>query len=532
MTEATAATRSGTSIARLADTIHALAGWRRLALAAVLGAATTLALPPVHIVPLLIPAFVSLLWQLEGIESRRGAFALGWVFGVGHFAAGLYWVGIAFFVDAPTFGWMMPFAVTGLAAGLAIFTGLVTLAVWSLPWRGPSMVLVFTAAWGVAAWLRGHILTGFPWNLLGTAWTFSDTAIQAAALLGAWGLSLITVFAAAAPATLAMPGGRWRRWGLPTAAAALVVALFAGGALRLALAQPAGSESVPDVRLRIVQAAVPQDLKWDRDLRLQHLQRHLDMTQAPGFERATHVVWPETAVAFFLSQEPELRNDLAPAAPPGGALITGLPRAQAPVDDEGGQALPTFYNSLAAIGPDGADLAVYDKFHLVPFGEYVPLREWLPVDKLTPGAIDFSPGPGPRSLRVDGLPAFSPLICYEAIFPGNVLDREDRPDWLLNVTNDAWFGHSSGPYQHLASARLRAVEEGLPLVRAANTGISVVADAHGRILHRLALGERGVIDAGLPRSLNGLTPYARFGDIGFAVLLVMVFAAAAALRRR
>jgi apolipoprotein N-acyltransferase len=474
----------------------------------------------------LIPAFVGLLWQLDGVRHRRGAFLLGWAFGVGQFAAGLYWVGIAFFVDAPAYAWMVPFAVAGLAAGLAIFTGLVTLAVWLVPWYGVARVLTFAVAWSAAEWLRGHVLTGFPWNLQATVWSFSDIAVQPVALFGAYGLTLVTVFAALAPATLVAAGGPWRRWGASAVAAVVIAAMFGGGALRLDAAPTLGSDTVADVRLRLVQANIPQQLKWDPELRRDHLERHIEMSAGgPDSEAVTHVIWPETAVSYFLENTEGLRGALARAVPDGGRLLTGLPRFEGGGDDT------VLYNSLVALDQEGATRARYDKFHLVPFGEYVPFSRWLPLERLTPGRLDFSAGPGPRTLRSDGLPPFSPLICYEAIFPGNVLNAEDRPEWLLNITNDAWFGVSSGPYQHLASARLRAVEEGLPLVRAANTGISIVVDAHGRELHRLGLNRRGTIDADLPRALETMTVYARLGDLPFAGILAIVLILAGYLRK-
>ncbi len=525
MTDSAGVLAPAAGLARLAARASGLAGWRRIAVAAALGALSVAALPPVYFVPALVPAFVGLLWQLEGVASRRGAFALGWAFGLGHFAAGLYWVGIAFLVDAPAFGWMMPFAVAGLAGGLALFPALATLAAWLFPGGRAARVLVLAVAWTAAAWLRGHVLTGFPWNLLATAWTFSDTMIQSVALFGAWGLSFLTVLAAAAPATLADVESGRRRWRLPAVAFGLLAAVFAGGALRLAWAPAPGSDSVPEVRLRIVQPNIPQREKWRGDLRLEHLKRHLQMSRQPGFGEVTHVIWPETAVPYFLSRAEGLREALASVAPRGGALITGLPRLEAREGSE-----TAIYNSLVALGPDGRTLAIYDKFHLVPFGEYVPLSDWLPLQKLTAGRRDFTAGPALRTLDVPGLPPFSPLICYEAIFPGQVVAPGGQPGWLLNLTNDGWFGRSSGPYQHLASARLRAVEEGLPLVRAANTGISVVVDPYGRVLHRRDLGERGVIDAPLPAAPPAAPPYARLGD--GVLLLGLLLATAVAVRRR
>jgi apolipoprotein N-acyltransferase len=294
--------------------------------------------------------------------------------------------------------------------------------------------------------------------------------------------------------------------------------LFGAGALRL---PDAPSATVPGVMLRIVQADIPQTLKARRDLMEANLARHIQLTVGPGFERVTDVIWPETAVPFAIGIDPAHRRALIPAVPPGGLLLTGVVRVERAPD-----ATIRFYNSLAVLDRAGDIVGSYDKHHLVPFGEYVPfhLRELFDLSKITPGSADFSPGPGPVTLSLAGLPPFSPLICYEAIFPDEVVAADARPAWLLNVTNDGWFGVSSGPHQHFESARFRAVEQGLPLVRAANTGISAVVDAHGRVLASLGLGRTGVIDAPLPARLSG-TIYGRFGDVTFVLLLLGVVSA-------
>ena len=263
--------------------------------------------------------------------------------------------------------------------------------------------------------------------------------------------------------------------------------------------------SVSGVRLRLVQAGIPQRLKWLPQLRAQHLQIFIALSNQPaaaGEAAPNVVIWPETAAPYLLNEDAPARLAASQAVPPDGVLISGTMRA----DGQG-----TFWNGLVAIDEAANVIGLYDKAHLVPFGEYVPLRGILPLEKLTPGLGDFTPGPGRVTLRLPGVPPFSALICYEAIFPARVVARGDRPAWMLNLTNDAWFGTGAGPRQHLAIARLRAVEEGLPLVRAANTGISAVVDAHGRIVARLELGVAGVLDADLPRALDGITPYGRFG---------------------
>jgi apolipoprotein N-acyltransferase len=513
-------------VAGLARRIGALAGWRRAALAVLLGAFATAAMPPVYLVPALLVSFPGLVWLVEGSDAagRRPAwraFLAGWWFGVGHFATGLYWITHALLVDAAKFGWLIPFVIFGLAAGLAIFIGGATLALWRSRLRGVSGVLVLAVAWTVGEWLRGHILTGFPWNLIGSVWADLVPMMQPAAVVGLYGLGLLTVAIAAMPATLATESRGPQRWGATAGAALLLAALWIGGAMRL----PAGEQpAVPDIRFRLVQPDIAQSLKWDPALRERHLIHTMRLTREAGDGRITHVIWPEAAVPFPLSADATLRQAIGTVIPPGGLLLTGAPRIA-------GQG-PTFqaWNSLYALDGSGAIVGLFDKFHLVPLGEYVPLRGILPLEKITPGIGDFSAGPGPRTLALPGLPPVSPLICYEVIFGGAVVDPASRPGWMLNVTNDAWFGISSGPHQHFASARFRAVEEGLPLARAANNGISAMVDPYGRVTGSLGLGRMGVLDADLPQALPP-TLYARYGDAIPGLLVVAALGLAFVLRR-
>lgn len=417
----------------------------------------------------------------------------------------------------------MPFAVAGLAAGLALFIALAFWLTWqaSRRWRlaGVARLLAFAAAWLVGEGLRTWLLTGFPWNLLGTVWAFSAAPLQPAALGGIWLLSLLTVLAAGAPAALTAPTPR------PAVQRAVVLLLvllpLAGwglGAWRLAAAPALGSDAVEGVRLRLVQPSIPQELKWRADQRAANLRLLAELSTAPGEAAPTVIIWPETAVPYLLAAEPRLREELSHLVPPGGYLITGAPRVD-PQDPQG-----AIWNSLHALDGRGEIVATYDKVHLVPFGEYTPLRPLLGLAKLTVGSRDFSAGPGQVSLALPGLPAFSPLICYEVIFPGAVTPAAPAatPRWLLNLTNDAWFGNSSGPYQHFASARIRAVEEGLPLVRAANSGISAVVDSYGRVVVRSNLNERGVLDSELPESSRSGTVFSYGGNSLYLAELLLI----------
>lgn len=509
--------------------IGRLRGWRRNLAAFGFGVVAAAAQPPVLAIPCLAVGFAGLAWLLKGARRRRGAFVDGWMFGAGYFAAGLHWVSNALLVEASRFAWMIPPAVLGLSFGLALFAGLATLSVrLASPRRDGrenslrsemTEICLLAAAWTVAEWLRGWMFTGFPWNPIGAVWTGALPVLQTASWIGVLGLSLVTVYAAGAFSVLVAPARH--RWPAALSGAALLAALGAAGALRLDGA-PAGHAD--GIRLRVVQPDVPQREKIRPELRLAAFVRLAEMSGEGG--AVTHVVWPESAVPLSMLLDPRHRPLLRRATPPGGFLITGTVRVRR--GDDGRLAA---WNSVVGIDDAGEVAGTYDKHHLVPFGEYVPFRGILPVDRVVPGALDFSRGPGPRTLDLAGLPPFSPLVCYEAIFPGAVVDETGpRPAWLLNVTNDAWFGTSVGPHQHFAAARMRAVEEGLPLVRAANTGISGVVDAYGRVVRRLGLGTRGTIDAALP--LPTETVYARFGDGPALLAALLILGAGLAMNGR
>lgn len=530
------------SLRRCAGFFLEAAGWRRHALAVLCGALAAGALPPVYLFPLLIPAFCGLVWLLDGIERPRQAAFVGWSFGFGHGVVGLYWVGHAFLVDAAQYGFLMPFAVAGLAALLAVFQALALYALAHLGWRGISRVVALAIFWVLSEWLRSWIFTGFPWNLIGSVWAFSPEMLQLAAVTGTWGLSFLTLLAAAAPAVLVnrhpAPDGARRLNAVVVAAFLLLpVAVWTGGSIRLASAPDPSEHVVEGVTLRLVQPNIEQSLKWQPNLRRGHLEKLILMSRAAGFDEVSHVIWPETAIPYLLSNSPDdaqLRRLVAAAAPENGLLITGAPRRgpgqNGATERDTGNGLLT-WNSLYALNAAGAVTATYDKFHLVPFGEYVPLRWLLSFSKLTAGRGDFSSGPGVSTLNLPGLPSVSPLICYEIIFPGEVVDPENRPGWILNVTNDAWFGDSSGPRQHFVSARMRAVEEGIPVIRVANTGISGVIDGYGRVLGRIDLGAEAFLDVQLPRPAGNQEMTAISSGWKLITQLFLLFVLGIGLRR-
>jgi apolipoprotein N-acyltransferase len=509
------------ALARLEARLARLTGWRRYSVLALLGAPGALALPPVHIVPAFCAGLWVIIWGIERAPSSRAAFATGWWVAFGYFLAGLYWISSALLVDPIRFGWMIPFIVGGLSGVLALFVGAAAAVVRRLRLKGVAGVLALAVAWLFFEWLRSWIFSGFPWNLAGYVWAFSDAMNQFAALAGIWGLTLVTIVGLGMPALLARPAKRPRIIILSTAAGLLLLAaVWVGGMVRLSMADPVPADAL---HLRIVQASIPQTLKNDSNAAYRNVLRQVELSRGtPGGEAARLVIWPEAAVPFLIEREPMLRTALAGVVPTGGYLFTGAPRGEPKTGP-----LDQVWNSLVVLDERSDIRATFDKFHLVPLGEYVPLRRLFPfLSKVTPGSMDFSAGPGPTTIHLPGLPAAGPVICYEVIFPHSVVNEADRPDWIVNLTNDGWFGITSGPYQHFASARLRAIEEGLPLVRAANNGISGIVDPYGRVIKRLGLDEIGVIDGVLPQPLTP-TAYARGGN--WNVLALGLIAALLAL---
>ncbi len=503
-------------------------GWQRRILCVLCGAASALALPPYDLTPVLLVTFPSLVWLLDGaleagpggaFKRARTGFALGWLFGFGYFLAGLWWIGSAFLVEAERFAWLMPFAVLAMPVGLALFTGAgIALAAlfWSDQFR---RILLLAACLTLATWVRGHVLTGFPWNAFGYGISGSLTLSQGASLVGLYGLTFMVIAICCVPSVLADARPLRHRLGALGVAAAALLLLAGYGTFRLWTTET--QYSALDVR--IVQPSIDQMDKWRPDLKDQIFQTYLDMTEAPlgGGARVGHkrlVVWPESAVPFLLTQEPGALFRIATALGGEAELVTGAIRAEA------GPTGPGYFNSIYVIGGDGAVQGVYDKVRLVPFGEFIPLKallERVGITNLAGPLAGFEAGYQQRILTTSEGFSFLPMICYEAIFPGDVPGQPDGPDFLLNVTNDAWFGRTPGPYQHFSQARLRAIETGLPMIRAANTGISAIIDGRGDVLRELPVFERGVIDAQLPRRLSK-TVYGVFGDIPVLIISMVL----------
>jgi apolipoprotein N-acyltransferase len=497
-----------------------LRGLRRLAVAGGIGAAGALAFEPYRAFPLLLLSYAGLMLLLDGAargEHRlRDGWWIGWSYGFGFFLLGLYWVGYAFLVDAQAHAWELPFVAVLLPGGLALFFAAAALLC-AVLWRpGIQRYFLFTAVFSVTEWLRGHVLTGFPWNLPAYGWAASTAVLQSASLFGAYGLSLLTFLFGASLAALSR-GRDTRERLLPAAMAVFFVALWADGEARLATATNA---TVPGVRLRIVQPDTPQPEKYDPRLAVRNWQRLISLSSAPAQQPPTHIIWPEAAPPFPLFRVPEALNQIAQLTSRGAVLMTGNVR----IEQVPGGA-PHFFNSFAMFGQGGKLLASSDKFHLVPFGEYLPFENILRSVGITEVAANtgFSSGTGPHTFSVPGAPPVTPLICYEIIFPQAVTGTP-RPSWLVNMTDDSWFGPNTGPMQHLLIARVRAIEEGLPIARAANSGISAIIDPYGRIGGHLDLGMRGFLDVPLPVAAP-VTPFARYGNIILLTLILLCVAA-------
>jgi apolipoprotein N-acyltransferase len=552
----------------IANAIVEAKGWRRRLIALAAGATGALAMAPFHFfLALAIPATVAI-WLIDGSASKietppvghlgrvaaailprpaRRAFAIGWWWGFGYFLAGLWWLGAAFLVEAEAFAWAMPFGVIGLPALLAFFPALGFLLARLLWAPGASRIFAFAAALTLAEWLRGHVLTGFPWNTFGMALGGNLVMAQLASVIGLYGLTVIALVLSSVPAVLSGPiapreGGTRRPLAAVGAAVGALAAIYGFGAFRLALADRG---AVQGVELAIMQPNLAQDAKFrpeNRDAILSHYLKLSAAAKGPAknsidsSEATTTVfVWPESAFPFILSHDPQALADIGAFLPLGAVLVTGaareddvLPIVHAAL---GLPAPPTrYFNAIQVIANGGRILDSYDKVHLVPFGEYLPLQSILNSLGLhhfvhVPGG--FEAGAARKTLAVPGLPEVAPLICYEAIFPGEVMSQPasaKRPGLLLNVTNDAWFGMTAGPHQHFAQARLRAIEEGLPMIRAANTGISAIIDPYGQILEQLPLGAEGLLEGTLPQAIAppffARWPFASSFSVWFAALLV------------
>ena len=533
-------------------------GWKRAAIALAAGALSVLAMAPFNAWPVLFLTFPVMVWLIDGagaggLRGVPAAAMAGWWFGLGYFVPGLYWTSYAFLVDASTFAWLIPFAVLGLPAYLALFTAF-GFALARLVWtRDATRVLALAASLTLSEWLRGQVLTGFPWNAFGYALSKPLALAQTASLVGLWGMTFLCVAIFASPAVLVDGTSRGRKpWIAPMVAVSVLIVMGIFGIIRLSL-QP--TTNVAGVKLRIMQPNLQQDARFNYSAKAAVMQKYLALSdrasgpQSTGVRDANILIWPESAFPFFLIKESDALAQIADLISKGTVLITGAVR---PPDLPPGVRPTRAYNSIYVIDRNGSILSVYDKLNLVPFGEFLPLQnlmEKLGFEQLTKVQGGFIAGTVRHTMKIPNAPRMLPLICYEAIFPGDIAARDDRPGWIVNLTNDGWFGISTGPYQHLQQARMRAIEQGLPVVRAANTGVSAVIDPSGRMVARLGLGVEGVLDSGLPAALPP-TVYVRTGDalaaltphglaawahdipVGIVVVLTLIFVIRRRIARR
>jgi apolipoprotein N-acyltransferase len=487
-------------------------GWRLL-FAWLAGAFSALGFAPFEVFPLLLLGYAALVLLIDGAQGAarpvRASALTGLAFGFGQFLVGLHWVGYAFLVDPSAHEWQIPFVAVLFPGGLALFTALACAAAAWLWREGPSRIFVLTASLAASEWLRGHVLTGFPWNIAAYGWGTSLAVLQSAALFGSYALSLLTILFGASLAELFQPRPKWL---LPGSMTAFFLLLWIGGEVRLA-AVP--TTYVPGVRLRLVQPDVPQADKYQPRYVLRNWDRLMKLSQGPAATQPMIIIWPEAAPPFLLSRAPLALDQIAVLTARGSLLMTGAIRRQ-----RQGEGEASYYNSFYIFGRDGVPLATYDKSHLVPFGEYLPFEHTLErwgLAKLTGIPGSFARGDGPHTYDVPAAPSVGPLICYEIVFPGAVVGAR-RPGWFVNVTDDSWFGPWAGPKQHLLAARVRAIEEGIPIARAANTGISAIIDPLGRITAKLGLDQLGAINGNLPAEIAP-TPYSRLREVWLLLFL-------------
>jgi apolipoprotein N-acyltransferase len=493
----------------------------------VLGAVSALNLAPIDawwVLFFTVPLALQILSLKIEQQIWRG-FWLGWCFGFGYFLGALHWIGFAFLVDANKDLWMMPIALGGLTGFLALFWAAATMCALQWAKRGAPLWIALPVAFAVFEWFRSFLFTGFPWAVFGQAVDGMGGVAQLASLIGMNGLTLMVWLWAASFHTLWQARRRERLVAL--AVLTTMPLCFAWGEWHLA-SHP--TQYVEGVTLRLVQPNISQSDKWRAGNARTIFDQLLALTAAPSStgKPVTHIIWPESSVPFLIDESEPGRAEMAAALNPGQILLAGAVRRAKP-DDKA-----AYFTSILIFNDKAAVLGHYDKWHLVPGGEFLPmawLLEPLGLRKVVSLPESFTPGPGPTTLDVPGAGPAGMSICYEAIFPGALSDPANRPSWLVNVTNDGWFGKSIGPYQHLAQLRLRAIEQGLPVARAANTGVSAVIDSYGRMTFVSQLGTTGAFDLELPQSASP-TIYAAWPRSILFVVLILTIGLGHWLKRR
>ena len=472
-----------------------------------LGSLLVLALPPYYIFIIPLISVSGLLLLLNQSQTKKQSFAIGYWFGFGFFAFGFSWIGNALLIDALMFGWLYPIVLIASGAFFGLFSAFPALC--TFYFKGiTSKALAFASFYTLFEWLRSFILTGFPWNQIGSMLAFDIHALQLASVLGTFGLTLLILIISAFPAIFY----KTKNKSAIIAPLVLIAIVWGFGYYRLnKLPAYEPSETI----IRIVQPSIPQTMKWDRESLESNFNQYIELSKSEPLNNVDLVIWGETAVPFQLDMQPEYLEQLASAIPPHGSLATGLVRVEF---DPFGNIMPL--NSMFVIDSTPKIVDHYDKVHLVPFGEYIPLREYLPnwVRPVANSISNFKKGEGHKVFKTNNIPSFGALICYEIIFPAEIVDKNSRPEWIINLTNDGWYGDSAGPRQHLVATQLRAVEQGLTIVRAANSGISAMISTTGSIIDKIELNETKIKDIPLPKITSTPTTYSAFGNITILIL--------------
>lgn len=495
-------------------------------LSLIAGCFCSLAFAPFHFFVAAMVSLSAFYLLLDECKTKKETFWMGFSYGFGYFLSGIYWIAISLLVDATSFAWLIPFALTLIPAALAAYVALFSLSYKFVInrfflFKTYQKILVFTICWLFFEILRSLLFTGFPWNLLGYIWMMDVSFAQLAKVFGIYGLSVFAILICLFPTLFLKIKGLKSPSEVVRGDKILAVILlilfvlnFIWGYVYINQTKATYDNSI---KLRLVQGNIKQEMKWDSEQKYKNFLKHINLSISKPLDNISAVIWSETAIPYAIDNSSELKRMLRRATPPQGVLISGALRLE--VNNNSSQ-ITNAWNSVFAFDKKGV-IDSYDKHHLVPFGEYVPLQKYLPfVQKITQGSVGFSKGDGPKTIVTKDF-SFSPLICYEVIFSDKTLDKKSRPDLLANLTNDAWFGKSSGPYQHFDMSKMRAIEYGIPMARVANSGITALIDPFGRVIKKIDLNQSGIIDVNLIKKLPP-TIYEKYSYLPLALIVMLM----------